>query len=195
VPAKLEDFEYLFLTDSGKKYYHARLMSAPAVIDVLEFARSSQQLSGSLPVFGLKRLEDVLYDAEGILQYEVEGGRDERMRPQLRVAVAGRLHLRCQRCLGLLEYPLQLTNTLVVTPQGGNAVEGIEDPEAPDTIDENPELDVGLLVEDEVLLALPFAPRHAEGECDGELQTVGDAGREASPFAKLAALKRRPNKS
>jgi uncharacterized protein len=104
------------------------------------------------------------------------------------------LHLRCQRCLGLLDYPLDVTNTLIVTPPGGDALEGIEDPDAPDTIEENPELEVGSLIEDEVLLALPFAPRHADGQCDGELQMVGESDREGSPFAKLAALKRPANK-
>ena len=169
-------------------------MSAPAVIDVLEFARSAQHISGSLPVISLKRLEDVLHDREGILQYEVQGGRDERMRPQLQVTVSGRLHLRCQRCLGLLDYGLNLANTLIVMPPGADPIEGVEDPDAPDTIDENPELEVGSLIEDEVLLAVPFAPRHAEGECEEELQPVGKSDREGSPFAKLAALKRPPNK-
>ena len=168
-------------------------MSAPAVIDVLEFARSAQQLSGKLAVATLQRLEDVLYDGEGILEYEVHGGRDERMRPQLQISASGGLHLRCQRCLGLLDYPLHLANTLLVTPAGGGAVEAVDDPEAPDTIDESPELDVASLLEDEVLLALPFAPRHAEGECDSELEAGAQADREASPFAKLAALKRPPN--
>jgi uncharacterized protein len=183
----------LLLTGEAKKYYHARLMSAPAVIDVLEFARSAQQLSGELGVTGLKRLDDVLYDGEGILVYTVQGGRDERMRPQLQISVAGPLHLRCQRCLGRLDYPLQLTNTLLVTPPGSAAVETVDDPDAPDTIDESPELDVASLIEDEVLLALPFAPRHAQGECDSELEAGAQADREASPFAKLAALKRPPN--
>ena len=181
------------LTDEGKKYYHARLMSAPAVIDVLEFSRAAQTLSGSLQVVTLKRLEDVLHDREGILEYELRGGPDERARPQVRIKVSGRLHLQCQRCLGLLEYQLHLTNTLLVTQQGSK-VEGVEDPDAPDTIDENPELDVASLVEDEVLLALPFAPRHAEGQCDTEPQADVQAGREGSAFAKLAALKQRPDK-
>jgi uncharacterized protein len=168
-------------------------MSAPAVIDVLEFARSAQQTAGDVAVVSLDRLEDLVHDREGILHYEVQGGRDERMRPQLKVTVSGRLHLRCQRCLGLLDYPLHLTNTLLVTPQGSVTPETPDDPDEPDVIEENPELDVRSLIEDEVLLALPFAPRHADGECDGAPEAERGADSEASPFAALAALKRLPN--
>ena len=122
-------------------------MSAPAVIDVLEFARSAQKLSAKVAVASLERLEDVLHDREGVLDYELHGGRDERMRPQLRVSISGRLHLRCQRCLGLLDHPLHLTNTLLVVPAGSVAVvDEVEDPDAPDTIDQTPELDVGSLI-------------------------------------------------
>lgn len=164
-------------------------MSAPAVIDVLEFARSAQQLSGSVAVASLKRLEDVLHDSEGILQYDLHGGRDERLRPLLQIAVSGRLHLSCQRCLGLLDYPLEISDTLLVIPPGSDDGEAIADPDAPDTVEENPELDVASLVEDEVLLALPLAPRHAQAECDSTTGTNGQDDREASPFAKLATLK------
>lgn len=193
MPAKADVFRQSFLTGSGEKYYHARLMSAPAVIDVLEFARSAQQLAGNIAVVALQRLEDVLFDRDGSLEYEVEGGRDERMRPQLRISISGPLHLRCQRCLGLLDYPLDVANTLLVTPPGAAPDEALDDPEAPDTIEENAGLEIASLIEEEVLLALPFAPRHAEGECDSELQTHREADHEGSPFARLAALKRPPN--
>lgn len=142
---------------------------------------------------GLGRLEDLLYDREGVLRYEIHGGRDERMRPQIQIAVSGPLHLRCQRCLGVMDYPLHLTNTLLVVVEEGGGGD-VDDPDAPDTIEQDPELDVAALIEDEVLLALPFAPRHAEGECDSALQTDAQAARESSPFAGLAALKRASNK-
>jgi uncharacterized protein len=168
-------------------------MSAPAVIDTLEFARAEQQLTGNLPVVSLSRLDDVLHDREGTLRYEVRGGRDERMRPQLRLRISGRLHLQCQRCLELLDFPLDVISRLLVAREG-EALEGIDDPHAPDAIEAQPELDVASLIEDEVLLALPLAPRHAPGECASKLDTQGDeADDERSAFAKLAALKRPHN--
>ena len=171
-------------------------MSAPAVIDSLEFARAGEQLTGSLDVAGMKRLEDLLYDAAGRLDYEVRGGQDERNRPRLELGVTGRLHLQCQRCLGLLDYPVDVTNTLVLLPRGTPADDELDDPEGPDAIEAEPELHVAALVEDEVLLSLPLSPRHPDAGCDGRTQTQEtndeDAGR-APAFAKLAALKRPQN--
>src|SRR5687768_1406263 len=81
-----------FLFDRKRqKYYHSPLMSAPAVIDSLEFARSAQSMSGSLPVASLQRLHDVLFDTEGSLSYEVCGGRDARNRAQLALRITGAL--------------------------------------------------------------------------------------------------------
>jgi uncharacterized protein len=188
---------FLFVFDTKwQKYYHARLMSAPAVIDSLEFARSEQKLSGSLSVVSLKRLDDLLADAEGDLHYELSGGHDDRHRPQLQVRISGRLHLQCQRCLGSLDYSVDVANSLLLMSRGTQLPEGLDDPEAPDMIEVDPELDVAALIEDEVLLSLPLAPRHPEGVCASRADdTQDDEGVEVhSAFGKLAALKRPRNK-
>ena len=169
-------------------------MSAPAVIDSLEFARSAQESSGSVPVSALQRLEDLLYDSTGTLSWRLRGRKDDRNRPLLHLAVTGELHLQCQRCLGLLEYPVELENTLRVVPEGTETAEDLEDPDEPDTIDADPELDVQALVEDEVLLSLPLAPRHPEGECESRFATQSQESAAHSAFDKLAALKRPQNK-
>ncbi len=49
-------------------------------------------------------------------------------------------------------------------------------------------MDVETLVEDELILALPIAPVHAEGECRAA-RDAGAGGVE-SPFGVLASLKR-----
>jgi uncharacterized protein len=165
-------------------------MSAPAVIDSLEFARSEQQLSGSVPVASLKRLEDVLFDAEGDLDYRLSGTRDKRNRPQLTLSVMGRLHLQCQRCLGLLDYPVEVASILMLVPSGAPLDEDLDDPEAPDFIEASAELEIAGLIEDEILLWLPLAPRHPEGACASRVGTRNEAVQSASAFEKLATLKR-----
>ena len=92
-------------------------MSAAAVIDSLEFARAGDELRGSVPVISLKRLDDVLFDREGRLDYELRGSRDEHNRPQLELRISGPLHLQCQRCLGLLNYGIDIAATLRVVPR------------------------------------------------------------------------------
>ena len=178
------DFLLFCFDREGRKYYHARFMSARALIDSLEFARAAEQLSGSVPISELPRLADSLFDPDGILQFELAGGRDSRGRLRLRLSVAGSVDLQCQRCLGKLVFPVALkTNLLVLTnEQVGDAGE-IDDldgvPAAPGT-------DVWSLVEDEVLLAIPLAPRHAENECSPAVKAAGNPA--ASPFAALAKL-------
>jgi uncharacterized protein len=165
-------------------------MSAPAVIDSLDLARGEQCVSDSLSVASLKRLEDVLFDSEGTLSFEIQGGRDERRRPQLMLHITGELHLQCQRCLGLLRYPVEVINTLLLVAPGTPTDENLDDVDAPDAIEASPELDVRALIEDEVLLSLPLSPRHEDGACIErvEARAVGEV-QHASAFAKLAALK------
>ena len=168
-------------------------MSAAAVIDSVEFARAQQQLHGSLAVAGLKRLEDILFDTQGVVNYALRGAVDERNRPQIELRISGPLHLQCQRCLERLDYELDVTNTLLVVPHGVPVDADVDDPEAPDVVETGPELDVAALIEDEVLLSLPLAPRHPEGACESRLAKQNAAER-SSAFAQLAALKRPHNK-
>jgi len=165
-------------------------MSAAAVIDSLEFARAQQQLRGSLRVESLKRLEDVLFDPQGSLGYELRGALDERNRPRLGLKISGNLHLQCQRCLDLLEYEVDVVNTLLLAPPGVPMDADTDDPDAPDVIEASVELDVAGLIEDEVLLSLPLAPRHPEGACVSRLARGADTNARPRPFAELAMLKR-----
>src|SRR5689334_9636762 len=89
-------------------------MPAQTVIDSLEFARTGQSLGGSLPISALTRLKDSLFDGLGEVRFEVKGAQDARRRPVLVLEVSGVLHLQCQRCLGLLDFPLRLSNTLLL---------------------------------------------------------------------------------
>lgn len=163
-------------------------MSAQTVIDSLEFARSGQVLRGNLTVAELKRLKESLADDQGGIEFAVKGGHDARRRPILALEISGLLHLQCQRCLGRLDYKLRLSNTLLLV--GADEVAGghLDDEDA-EWIEASGELDVAMLVEDEIILGLPYAPRHEEGTC----RPVG-ATTEGNPadaaFAKLEALRR-----
>jgi uncharacterized protein len=163
-------------------------MSAQTVIDSLEFARTEQILRGSLPIPGLTRLQDSLYDAVGLVDFVVQGGHDARRRPTLSLEVSGVLHLRCQRCLGQLDFPLRLVGTLLLGSPGDAAPDGPADEES-EWIEASAQLDVASLVEEEIILGLPYSPRHPEGQCRARHDAqAGDT--QQSAFEKLAALKR-----
>lgn len=163
-------------------------MFAQAVIDSLEFARTEQTLEGNLPVSSLARLQDCLHDSLGQVEIVVRGGRDAQLRPVLRLAVTGALHLRCQRCLGQLDFLLRVRSTLLLVSQAEADTGDLDEGEL-DWIVASRELDVAGLVEDELILSLPYAPRHAEGQCVHG-GTADPAPARPSPFAKLAGLKK-----
>ena len=159
-------------------------MPAQTGIDSLEFARTGQRLGGEVPIPGMTPLKESLHDGLGEVKFEVRGAQDARGRPVLVLEIRGVLHLRCQRCLGLLEYPLSVSSTLLLAGPGAG---DFEEEEA-DWIEAGSELDVGGLVEDEIILGLPYSPRHEEGACR---QAAGAQTHTAvTAFEKLAALKR-----
>ena len=139
-------------------------------------------MRGDAPVGELERLAESLFDAGGGLKYELTGGSDHRQRLRLQLAVAGTIFLKCQRCLGSLTFPVAVNaDLLVLTGQAGGETADFEDL---DGVPASAQTDVWSLVEDEILLALPFAPRHAEELCGPGAQVSGN--RAASPFAALA---------
>lgn len=163
-------------------------MYARPLIDSLDFARNGRRISGEVPITELSRLQDMLDNPQGVLRYTVHGGLDKRGDCFLDVEVAGRCQLRCQRCLQGLDYPVQLQVRLMLRDQASlNALDDEEDEF--DSILAEAQLDVLSLLEEEILLSLPIAPKHELGACqaaDGE----NLRGVEPGPFAVLAKLKR-----
>jgi len=160
-------------------------MSQRVVIDSLAFARESGLLQGELPVAGLSRVLEMLADSAGKLSYRVQGQMGPRNRPQLVLELDGTLSVRCQRCLEGIDYPVRIRSLLeLVKDEEELTQEEIED-DSKDFLTAQKELDVVELIEDEVILDLPPAPRH-------ESCTMPDAGgqsEKASPFSVLKSLK------
>ncbi len=155
------------------------------VIDGFEFASAGASLRGALPIRDFPRLHDMLARHEGEVAYEVEGVRDGRGRPALRLKVRTRLELRCQRCLEALPFEVQADEVLVLGTQAEIDAEAA-DVYAADRVVAAKEMPVRELVEDELILALPYAPRHAG--CSARAST--DAAQKVLPFAGLRGLMR-----
>ena len=184
----------------GWKYYHAPFMSVPAAVHRIEdpfgFARAAEQCSGQLALAVLPRLQDRLSGGnDGVVSYVVHGRLDERGRPLLQLKIAAGLHLRCDRCLKPMEYSLAL-NSRVLLSRPGESPQDDVDPEGPEWIEAGQELDLMELIEDEILLGLPLAVRHEQGNCSPANYGANESGAKDAPFAKLAMLlePRRTNK-
>jgi len=160
-------------------------MSAQPVIDGFDFAESGKTLQGSIPFSDLSRLSDVLYEARGALDYAISGVRDGRGRPALRVSIKGALRVKCQRCLEALELPVAIDSTLALAATAEEMEAEPLEVGGADWVLAGKEMNVGELLEDELLLAVPYAPRH-ERCGQGSGKSVGETT--TSPFAGLRGL-------
>lgn len=156
------------------------------VIDGFEFASAGATQEGVWPLSDFQRLRDMLASEEGEVAYRLQGTRDELGRPALRLQVEGTLQLRCQRCLEPLRFEVKAQDLLVLAATLSEIHAEPADANAPDRIVAGKEMPVRDLVEDELILALPYAPRHES--CAPRAAEQDQAG--GSPFASLRGLMR-----
>jgi uncharacterized protein len=121
--------------------------------------------------------------ASTTLHYALEGVPEGLGRPALRLHVTGALYLTCQRCLDAFEHVLEVEALLLLFGSESDLAAVLVDPEGPDCIVATKEMAVRDLIEEEVLLAIPYAPRH---ERCGASAGAGGAPR-PGPFADLRA--------
>lgn len=154
------------------------------VIDSERFAREGGVLEGEIEAKSLDRLSGSLSEGSS-LRFHATGCVEDG-RPFLSVSVVGHLSVVCQRCLVEMPWPIDLERRFkLVRPGESWPDEEMVDDEV-DAIEAEKALDLLKLMEDELLLALPLAPRHEQ--CD--LPAAGTDNADRSPFAVLAALKR-----
>ena len=156
------------------------------VIDGFEFASAGATQQGVWLLRDFPRLRDMLATDAGEVAYEVRGVRDERGRPGLRLKVRGRLSLRCQRCLESMPFEVQTDETLVLAATLAEIHAEPADVHTPDRVVAGREMALRELIEDELILALPYAPRHEYCVAAG----ADDAAERNSPFAGLRGLMR-----
>ncbi|APR05223.1 YceD family protein [Thauera chlorobenzoica] len=162
------------------------------ISDPFRFAAEARSIQGEVAVADLLRLSDVLASTEGVVRWKLEGslvGEVARREPRLRLTASGQLDLCCQRCLGGLAWVLKLDTQLQLVRAGQPIPEEELENDEFDAIEVGDEFDALALLEDEILLALPVAPRHEN--CDAP-RPVGGASKE-SPFAALASLRGSPS--
>jgi uncharacterized protein len=129
-------------------------------IDGFKFAAAGGELHGSWPVRVFPRLRDLLHDDSGTIAYEVRGGTSAHGRPQLALRAWGTLQLTCRRCLDALAFPASVDATLLLASTQAEVDAEPMTAEGPDSIVATKEMSLRDLVEDELLLALPYAPTH-----------------------------------
>ena len=162
------------------------------VIDATGFARAGGVLDGRVVAAQLTRLcQDLPEPQDGEMHCQVRGRYDAPSgQAWLDVEAQGPVRVVCQRCLEAFDLTLRVSGTLglVETQAQLDAMDALEaegqGPEIEYLVSDQ-RLDVLGLVEDELILALPYAPRHETCPGDGD---VPEPPRRPSPFAALKDL-------
>lgn len=166
-------------------------MSIPRVprhADFRKLAASGAHIGGVIALADLERIGAELLAHDGLVTVALGFGIDDEGHRVIDGHVEADLVLQCQRCLGPMRLGVAADVHLAMVwreeeiPALPQRLEGV-------VIGDEPG-DLFALVEDELLLALPFAPSHAQGEC-AALEVPGDAA--AAPDATQAEDEAREN--
>jgi len=153
---------------------------------------------GSIALQNLHRLAPLLASTEGEVDFTLEFDRDLERRRRIRGHITAKLVVTCQRCIH--DMPLDVDNQFQLSPvKGPQEAENLPSEYDPLLLDDDM-LNLLDLVEDELILAIPPAPRHAEEHCTMDLAKINNqvdplwaaAKQEVakdSPFAALAGFK------
>lgn len=166
-------------------------MTAQHIINSIEFARKALEFHDTMPLLQFSRLAEVLHagsvNGEAMLDVSLLGRILPENKHQLELFVKGELTLTCQRCLESMLFPLHLHAVMNVVPDEVSLPSEDEEDELEDYIVADDHMDIAQLVEDEVILSLPFAPKHGDDICGHIL----DQNKElrVNPFDVLKQLK------
>jgi len=161
----------------------------PSQIDPIRLADEGTRLHGNLSGSEMSRLQGLVLSGsrpEPVtvdLQFERVGQGTR----QVRGAIRTQVEMACGRCLKPLKVEI-VAQPLFVLLQAGET-----EPEEGESLVVTAALSLAELVEDELLLAMPMSPGHAEWQCELALPTsMGKAPvaeKRANPFAELRGFK------
>lgn len=178
--------------------------TVPHRLDVRALAQAGGSLQGSEALGQFARIEQVRAGegGPGQVQWAAHGELrgDQAAEPQLWLHLQAKADftLTCQRCLGPLELPVVVDRWFRFVADEATATAQDEICEE-DILVLVPDFNLHALIEDELLLALPYIPRHESCPAQGPM-SVSDPGIEEpaarpNPFAALAGLKPAGSKS
>lgn len=166
-------------------------MTTKQYIDTLSLSGGPQLVKGKVLSAQLVRLvQDFPVQGELEIEWSLSGSMDAVDRRLLEVRAQGSVMLECQRCIKPFVWPVDISNTVEVVSDEAQ-LEDDDDVEGPDRILCSGRLDALGLVEDELILSIPYVPMH--DVCpDSPALSAGEPIQESrpSPFAALGALKK-----
>ena len=174
---------------------HQRL---PLEVDPFRLAAKQEQFRGLIPLKQMKRLISALSSDEGDVFIDVVFSVDINRVSQLSGQIKTDAKLICQRCMGEMEFPVDLNFEIAFVHSEAEMERLPEGYEA--TLIEDTPVMLSDIIEDEILLALPTIPKHQDENCNsGKLadswneqqadETNTEDIKQDNPFDVLASLK------
>ncbi len=168
-------------------------LQLPEQADPWRLCEQGKCYEGRVALQDLARLTSLLNFTGGEAAFTLAFDRDETRRPRVRGRVCAELQLCCQRCLQSM--PLAVDLVFQLSPVTGlEEAERLPEEYEPLMLDEHL-LHPMDLVEDELILAIPPAPRHTAADCGVDLtdyrqESAPEAAQQKeNPFAPLRVLK------
>ncbi len=158
----------------------------PHYVDIRKLAAKGMQFDAQLPLVELTRLCDALVDNEGIVEVKLSFGVDDQRNKTITGQAACDVKVVCQRCLQamVLELKTEVMLGLVWEEAQASSL-----PKEYDSlvVGEDP-VDLYEIVEDELLLKLPFVSYHDPEHCAGS-QSYSSSSDEVDKTIKEQAAK------
>ncbi len=165
----------------------------PFKVDPFRSAHDELELDSSVPLAQMKRLAAMLYQTDGTVTASLRFTLDILGVATLQGRLQAGLDLICQRCMEPVHIDVDTSLALGFS----RSKAGLE--KIPTTLEavqaEAGQVDLLQLLEDEIMLALPQIPRHADTECqpsamaDDIARIESLVEKQENPFSILAGLK------
>jgi uncharacterized protein len=170
-------------------------------LNIQAFAQDGVALNESTPLQNLERLaqETQGLQPDSVVKWQASA----ELRPRagveddvwLHLAAEATVPLTCQRCMGVVETPVEVDQWYRFVANEDIAM-AEDDQSEEDLLVMEPQFDLLAVLEDELLMALPLVPMHEQCPVMPKLQAgdIGvadgpDADKKPNPFAVLAQLK------
>jgi uncharacterized protein len=171
----------------------------PDWINPLAAAQGRRQFAGTVPLRRLRRLAELTEHDAGEAAFEARFFLDEDRRPGIELNVAAELELMCQASLAPFRTTVRRHSRLGVIEDESEMA--LLPPDVDPVLTDNGRMALATLVEDELILALPPAPRNPDIDVvhfstGNETEALeGDAPQRAGKPNPFAALKGKVGKT
>ncbi|CEZ19668.1 conserved protein of unknown function [Candidatus Methylopumilus planktonicus] len=152
-------------------------------IDNIDFSRKSREIRDIIRLSDFKRLQDLCLNLEDSITFVLRGFENKHREACLELSIEGKFDLICQRCSEKLEHTIFLKSGFLIKEETQLTDFQVDDHADYDLIEGSAKMDVLSLIEDEILLSMPGAPKHENDKC--RYKKTDDVLDRTHPFADL----------